>query len=255
MEDSPYLYTGAGAAHEVSDTGSQGSRRSFYGACGYSKEYFRNLAGDSGLYLRPSPGASPSRSHLLHPGTGQASGSPASEASKSPQRSPRSQPRLGPGSQYGFRSFQNPIGTVYHDPDTGTEWSWAGAGARADTETQGSGAGAGDTEAQTPSSGAGAGRSLLPYETLSGANYPGYYGYYVSPHGRSPPVYTSARAPAAQVTSDWSPSLSLLTSDWSTGHQPRPLPAAASALAIPRRPLPQHWLQCRTQPPSGAQVR
>ena len=55
--------------------------------------------------------------------------------------------------------------------------------------------------AQTPSSGAGAGRSLLPYETLSGANYPGYYGYYVSPHGRSPPVYTSARAPAAQVTS------------------------------------------------------
>ena len=27
--------------------------------------------------------------------------------------------------------------------------------------------------AQTPSSGAGAGRSLLPYETLSGANYPG----------------------------------------------------------------------------------
>ena len=196
----------------MSDTGSQGSRRSFYGACGYSKEYFRNLAGDSGLYLRPSPGASPSRSHLLHPGTGQASGSPASEASKSPQRSPRSQPRLGPGSQYGFRSFQNPIGTVYHDPDTGTEWSWAGAGARADTETQGSGAGAGDTEAQTPSSGAG--RSLLPYETLSGANYPGYYGYYVSPHGRSPPVYTSARAPAAQVTSDWSPALLLLTSDF-----------------------------------------
>ena len=190
----------------MSDTGSQSSRRSFYGACGYSKEYFRNLAGDSGLYLRPSPGASPSRQpHLLHPGTGQASGSPASEASKSPQRSPRSQPRLGPGSQYGFRSFQNPIGTVYHDPDTGTEWSWAGAGARADTETQGSGAGAGDTEAQTPSSGAGAGRSLLPYETLSGANYPGYYGYYVSPHGRSPPVYTSARAPAAQVTSHWSP--------------------------------------------------
>ena len=49
----------------MSDTGSQGSRRSFYGACGYSKEYFRNLAGDSGLYLRPSPGASPSASSFL----------------------------------------------------------------------------------------------------------------------------------------------------------------------------------------------
>ena len=117
--------------HTYSEAGSQGSRRSFYGGCGYSRDYFRNLSGD---HLAPmghphTPGGSHSPNktglsglssprNLLHP-----SGSPASEASKSPQRSPRSQ-RQG---VWGFRSFQNPIGSVYHNPEE-TEWSWGGRG-------------------------------------------------------------------------------------------------------------------------------
>ena len=117
----PYHYHPGPGATNVSDSASQSSRKSFYGGCGYSKDYFRNLSGD---YLRPS-GVSPGKSgvsspgrNLLHPG---GSGSPASEASKSPQRSPRSQR----GQMWGLRSFQNPIGSVYHDPES-TEWSWAG---------------------------------------------------------------------------------------------------------------------------------
>ena len=90
IDENPYLYTSG----HVSDTGSRGSRKSLYGACGYSRDYWRSVTGD--YHLRPSPsglspgspsnlGGSPGR-NLLHP-----SGSPASEASKSPQRSPRSQ--------------------------------------------------------------------------------------------------------------------------------------------------------------------
>ena len=174
--------------HTYSDAGSQGSRREFYGGCGYSREYFRNLSGD---HLAPighpqTPGGSPNKTglsgvssprNLLHP-----SGSPASEASKSPQRSPRSQ-RQG---MLGFRSFQTPIGSVYHNPEE-TEWSWGGRG----------GAGGGEEPGQdrAEEDRAWAGRNLLPYETLSGVwvrpGDPG--GYYVS--NRSPPLYTSVRSP------------------------------------------------------------
>ena len=117
--------------------------RSFYGGCGYSREYWRNVSGPD--YHRPklspgslprhgpssprhaSPGLLPSSSspHLASgsgsPGRGllkPSSGSPASEASKSPQRSPR---------PYRPSTYQNPIGSVYHEPVEGErEWGWAG---------------------------------------------------------------------------------------------------------------------------------
>ena len=42
---SPYVYNSGhiynGGYVPVSDTGSQGSRKSFYGGCGYSRDYFR----------------------------------------------------------------------------------------------------------------------------------------------------------------------------------------------------------------------
>ena len=170
--DSSYLHTFSDASQ-----GSQGSRRSFYGGCGYSRDYFRNLSGD---YL--APGGSPNKAglsglssprKLLHP-----SGSPASEASKSPQRSPRSQ-RQG---MWGFRSFQNPIGSVYHNPEE-TEWSWAGRGGAEE-------GGPGQDRAEEDR--AWAGRNLLPYESLWMRPGPGE-GYYVS--NRSPPLYTSVRSP------------------------------------------------------------
>ena len=204
IEDAFHYTQAHPGATNVSDSASQSSRKSFYGGCGYSKDYFRNLTGD---YLRPSTsGVSPSSPNLagksglsspgrnlLHPG----SGSPASEASKSPQRSPRSQRQP----VWGLRSFQNPIGSVYHDPDS-IEWSWAG-GQRPPE----------DAASQHPSQDAkederpwtGAGRNLLPYEALSGANYPGYwvrpgpgdnyYGNYVST--RTPPRYTMPRYPVS----------------------------------------------------------
>jgi len=199
---SPYVYNSGhiynGGYVPVSDTGSQGSRKSFYGGCGYSRDYFRNLTGD---YLRPSPSglspgspnlaaksglSSPSR-NLLHP-----SGSPASEASKSPQRSPRSQRQA----MWGVRSFQNPIGTVYHDPD-GTEWSWGGVGRGEDVASQHPSQEAKEDDRSR------SGRNLLPYETLSGANYGIWMrprdGYYVS--SRTPPLYTNARSPPTAVNS------------------------------------------------------
>ena len=175
----PGHHTNVGSEHSASQ---KSSRKSFYGGCGYSKDYFRNLTGD---YLRPStsgmsPGKMSPKSNLLHPGSG---GSPASEASKSPQRSPRSQRQP----MWGLRSFQNPIGSVYHDPES-TEWSWAG-GQRPPE----------DAASNNPSQEAkeeNSRRNLLPYETLSGANYPGYWmrpgdGYYVS--SRTPPRYTMPR--------------------------------------------------------------
>ena len=85
----------------------------------------------------------------------------------------------------GLRSFQNPIGSVYHDPEA-TDWN-LGAGVRPDeTETD-------ETKDDDRSRSS---RNLLPYETLSGANYPYLNmrpgdGYYVST--RTPPLYTSAR--------------------------------------------------------------
>ena len=180
---SPGHHPGPGATN-VSDSASQSSRKSFYGGCGYSKDYFRNLSGD---YLRPSAsGVSPGKSgvsspgrNLLHPG---GSGSPASEASKSPQRSPRSQRQP----MWGLRSFQNPIGSVYHDPES-TEWSWAGG--QRPPEDAASAHPSQEAKEETR-------RNLLPYETLSGANYPGYWmrpgdGYYVS--SRTPPRYTMPR--------------------------------------------------------------
>ena len=188
---------GGGGGHDVSDTGSQTSRRSLYGACGYSRDYFRNLT--AGDYLRPSglspaPGSHSPGRNLLHPSV---SGSPASEASKSPQRSPRSQ-RGQP--MWGFRSFQNPIGTVYHDPES-TEWSWAGQTRAEDNTPQQPpvSESSKETEDRGWSS-----RNLLPYETLSGANYPEFWmrpgdGYYVST--RTPPLYTNVRSPPTQLTS------------------------------------------------------
>ena len=174
-----------GYHHTYSEAGpgSQGSRRSFYGGCGYSREYFRNLSGD---HLAPighpqTPGGSPNKTglsglssprNLLHP-----SGSPASEASKSPQRSPRSQ-RQG---MWNFRSFQNPIGSVYHNPED-TEWSWGG---------RGGGEERGEDRAEEDR--AWAGRNLQPYESLSGVWMRPGDGYYVS--NRSPPLYTSVRSP------------------------------------------------------------
>ena len=130
-----------------------------YGGCGYSRDYFRNLT--AGDYLRPS-GLSPAPgSHsprLLHP-----TGSPASEASKSPQRSPRSQ-RGQP--MWGFRSFQNPIGTVYHDPES-TEWSWSGQPrAGEDAAQQQPQQQPPVSEAKEEERGQWSGRNLLPYETL-----------------------------------------------------------------------------------------
>jgi len=167
--DTSYLHTFSDGSQ-----GSEGSRRSFYGGCGYSRDYFRNLSGD---YLAPVGSLSKadlsglsSPRNLLHP-----SGSPASEASKSPQRSPRSK-RQG---VLGFRSFQNPIGSVYHKPEE-TEWSWAGD----------SGAVLGQDRAEEDR--AWAGRNLLPYETLWVRPGPGE-GYYVA--NRSPPLYTSVRSP------------------------------------------------------------
>ena len=177
QQDSPYLHTFSEASQ-----GSQGSRRSFYGGCGYSRDYFRNLSGD---YLAPV--GSPSKAglsglssprNLLHP-----SGSPASEASKSPQRSPRSQ-RQG---VWGFRSFQNPIGSVYHNPEE-TEWSWGGG--RGGGEDS---AGPGPGQDRAEEDRAWAGRNLLPYESLSGVWMRPGDGYYVS--NRSPPLYTSVRSP------------------------------------------------------------
>ena len=84
----------------------------------------------------------------------------------------------------GLRSFQNPIGSVYHDPDA-TDWN---LGPR--PEETGSQEDAKDDDRSRSS------RNLLPYETLSGANYPYMNmrpgdGYYVST--RTPPLYTSAR--------------------------------------------------------------
>ena len=120
--------------------GSHGSRPSFYGGCGLSRDYWRNISGPD-YHLSPgsvprhgpssprhvSPGLlnSSSSPHLAS-GSGSpgrallkpSSGSPASEASKSPQRSPRPyRPRS---------SYQNPIGTVYHEPGEGEggEWGW-----------------------------------------------------------------------------------------------------------------------------------
>ena len=217
-----------GPLSETASHGS-GSRRSFYGGCGYSRDYFRNLSGEFHLQPRPrpsppgiSPGsgqklltgnstpsvdktgmASPGR-NLLHP-----SGSPSSEASKSPQRSPRSQR----GGQWGQRFFQNPIGSVYHEPDQ-TDWNWAARGKEDEpwrnADSSGWAAaqsGDGWSSSQIPDEDrAWAGRNMLPYETLSGANYPTHLeygwgqvgpgeGYYVSP--RTPPVYTSVRSPQA----------------------------------------------------------
>ena len=177
--------------HTYSDAGSQGSRRSFYGGCGYSRDYFRNLSGDHlapiGLPQTPGGSHSPNKTglsglssprNLLHP-----TGSPASEASKSPQRSPRSQ-RQG---VWGFRSFQNPIGSVYHNPEE-TEWSWGGG--RGGGEDS---AGPGPGQDRAEEDRAWAGRNLMPYETLSGVWMRPGDGYYVS--NRSPPLYTSVRSP------------------------------------------------------------
>jgi len=203
-----------------SDVGSQGSR-SFYAGCGYSRDYFRNLAGESFRRTSgrppPSPGTpqrSPRPLHspgttprpLTSPGTTppqggspggrgflQPSGSPASEASKSPQRSP--QARRGAG--YNYRSYHNPIGSVYHDP--GEEgWGWQ---QQQDVPPEPAGGWreeGGWARGQYPEEDrVWAARNHLPYETL--ANYPGHAwggpgsgdGYYLSP--RTPPIYSSAR--------------------------------------------------------------
>jgi hypothetical protein len=116
--------------------GTHSSGRPYVGAGGYSRDYWRNITGPD--YHRPALSPGPATRHPspvllnssssphLASGSGSpgrallkpSSGSPASEASKSPQRSPRP---YRPGSTY-----QNPIGTVYHEPTEGegTGWGW-----------------------------------------------------------------------------------------------------------------------------------
>jgi hypothetical protein len=87
--------------------------------------------------------------------------------------------RYKAGYLFACRSYQNPIGSVYHDPggeDGG--WAWAAAAAAPADET-GSAAAAGPeggwSQQRTRLSEedrAWAGRNLLPYETLSGPLYP-----------------------------------------------------------------------------------
>jgi len=308
MEENPYIFHGDPmnqrfASHEqmyndlgngpISETGSHGSRRSFYGGCGYSRDYFRNLSGEFHLQPRPRPsppGMSPSsgRHHpsppsghklitsnsspnlakngmsspgrnLLHP-----TGSPASEASKSPQRSPRSQR----GGQWGHRSYQNPIGSVYHEPDE-TEWNWA-TRAKEDepwrnAESSGWAAaqsGDGWNSTHLPEEDrAWAGRNMVPYETLSGANYPSRFeygwgrlgpgdGYYVSP--RTPPMYTSALSPPSQVTS-LAPFLPQRgpTQQYYPGNSPYSSQGGYPPVPTPNHISPNSQRRDRTGPKSG----
>ena len=217
---------GAGPGSDTASTG----RRSLYAGCGYSREYFRQLTGD---YPAPAPG-SPA-GPLLPPG------SPASEASKSPQRSPRS-PRP-PAPYWGFRSFQNPIGSVYHEQEEGGEWGgWGGE------EEGGPGRGQ-DTRPEEDR--AWAGRNLLPYETLSGANYyagfPSYYGggagggadQCYAPASRTPPLYTSAgRQPQPAQLASLAPFLPRSVAAPGSGQYLQPGPVASRERSGPRPARP-----------------
>lgn len=117
------------------EVGQHGSAGSFYGGCGRSKDYFRHLSGD----FRPGRGGQPLGNSHSSPALAQhnlagssgisspgrqggillPTGSPGSEASKSPQaqRSPQSA-RGGKGLPYRTGIYiSDPIGTVYHKPE------------------------------------------------------------------------------------------------------------------------------------------